>query len=244
MPVDHKFLQSNWNNGFETHSAILDITLDYDPEVLFIGTYNPATHGPHNLATFFYGRNNYLFPLLHGIFNLQEPYNQAPPYDIIWHICSKLKLTFADLVASVFPNQAVQLLPNSNTLIYENNDFNLLRDQDLIQLDEQYEALQWNHRAIAEFINRKKNIKYVYLTQKSNQIFLNKFQILQDLCRDNISFRTIHTPSGQSLPGVPKEFFLGLQWLVQQNNQSGFNLEWLHSHDIHNFSFDNYNLDF
>ena len=38
MPFTHKYQQHNFENGFQTHNSILD-TVNYDPEVIFIGTY-------------------------------------------------------------------------------------------------------------------------------------------------------------------------------------------------------------
>ena len=56
MPIEHKFLNYNkWNNGFQTHNAILD-TMPYVPEVLILGTFNPNSLR-NDFVDFFYGRN-------------------------------------------------------------------------------------------------------------------------------------------------------------------------------------------
>ncbi len=53
MSIQHKFYQTSFGNGFETHNAILDIT-PYKPEVMIVGTFNPDTPNA-NYADFFYG---------------------------------------------------------------------------------------------------------------------------------------------------------------------------------------------
>lgn len=55
--MQHKFLNYNFENGYQTHNSILDTT-PYKPEVIFIGTFN---HGwDWNQSDFFYGRGMYL----------------------------------------------------------------------------------------------------------------------------------------------------------------------------------------
>lgn len=245
MPINHKFINNNWGNGFQTNNAILNTT-PYEPEVLFIGTFNPNTNGNHNQANFFYGRDNYLFPMLHGIFNLGTIYNQQPPYNnLIWTLCNQLKLSFADLILSAFPNQNVQLLPNSNKVNHAGEQWNLLKDSHLEELDAQHGEIVWNDQNIISFINNNPSIKYVFLTQKSNNTFLEKYNAIRNNCiRPNLSFRCIYTPSGQSLSGVPRELFLAMQWLIEQNDGSGLNLNLLHDHNIHSFSYNNYSVNF
>ncbi|MEY4570812.1 MAG: hypothetical protein RLZ10_5 [Bacteroidota bacterium] len=245
MPINHKFLNTNWGNGFQSTNAILTIT-PYEPEVLFIGTFNPNTNGNHNLANFFYGRDNYLFPMLHGIFNLGTIHNQLPPYDnIIWPICTKLKLSFADLIKSVFPNQIIGLTPNSNNVIFNGSNFNLLKDNDLLKLDDLYNEVVWNEENIIKFIKKTPTLKHIYITQKSNNEFLNRYNIIKENCaRSNLSFRCIYTPSGQSLSGVPRELYLAMQWLIEQNDGSGFNIDFLHLHNVNSFTYNKYTLNF
>lgn len=245
MPINHKFLNKIWQNGYATENAILSTT-PYKPEVLFIGTYNPNTTGNHNLANFFYGRDNYLFPMLHGIFNLNSIYNQLPPYEnLIWPICMQLKLSFADLITSVFPNHNIQLAPYSNKISFNGSTYNLLKDKDLIEINDLYGELIWNDDNIINFINNTPSLKYVFLTQKSNNLFSSHFINIKNNCvRDNLTFRYIYTPSGQSLPGKPREFYLAMQWLIEQDNETGFNLSLLHSHNINSFNFNNYSLNF
>jgi len=248
MPIHHKFLSSSWNNGndcYETESAILKTT-PYEPEVLFIGTYNPNTNGNHNQANFFYGRDNYLFPMLHGIFNLQTIYSQNPPYtNIIWPLCNKLKLCFADLITTIFPNVVVPLIPNTNKVNFGGTTYNLLKDNHLIDLDTIHNQVVWNEEAIIRFINGTASLKYVFLTQKSNNTFRQKFEYITNSCvRSGLTFRCIYTPTGQSLSGVPRELFLAFQWVIEQTDNSGINLSLLHQHNVHSFTYQRYILNF
>lgn len=55
MPIQHKFKEVDFENRFQTHNAILDVT-PYKPEVLILGTFNPNTPG-NPFVDFFYGRN-------------------------------------------------------------------------------------------------------------------------------------------------------------------------------------------
>lgn len=248
MPITHKFYDKQWEGGFQTQNGIL-ISEHYKPEVLFLGTFNPDTHGNHNLATFFYGRSKYFWPVLHSIFNLQAPYNQVPPYDnLIWPLCINLKLSFADLIANVIPNVPNQhIQQNENNIIFNNQDYNLLGDADLIALDA-IGQVSWNTDSIIEFINNTPTLKYIYLTQKSDNLFSNKFNFIKQQChRNDIVFRKIHTPTGRSLPGTPGHTFLAMQWLITQaiqQPQNGFSIAWLHGYNIHSFNFPPYSLHF
>ena len=110
MPIRHKFYQSNWANGFATQQAILD-TIPYEPEILVLGTFNPAI--PGNVADFFYGRN-YFWPALTNLFVHHHPILLSrrdrhqvltPTLADIFQLCQLLRLTFADLLASILHHQ-------------------------------------------------------------------------------------------------------------------------------------------
>ena len=66
MSIKHKFYQTSFGNGFETHNAILDIT-PYKPELMIVGTFNPDTPNT-NYADFFYGRN-FFWTAFKNLFN-------------------------------------------------------------------------------------------------------------------------------------------------------------------------------
>lgn len=65
MPLIHKFQENNFGNGFQSHNSILD-TVNYYPEVIFIGTFN---HGwKWNNADFYYGRGMYMWTAMANLF--------------------------------------------------------------------------------------------------------------------------------------------------------------------------------
>src|SRR5689334_2487353 len=107
MPILHTFINSQpqWNNGFDTKDAILFKT-PYEPEVIFIGTFN---HGwPWNNADFFYGRGMYMWTIMANFFihnsnvlvdrRIPPPGNGVPSLSQIFQICKDGKITFADIV--------------------------------------------------------------------------------------------------------------------------------------------------
>ena len=190
MPVLHKFYQINWENGFETHDAILDIT-PYSPEVMFIGTFNPKTPNA-NFADFFYGRN-YFWTGFKNLFvhntvaiqNRRMPQNGVPPsHNLlnptlaeIFCLCLKLKLTFADLIAQVFHynNPQFQLLQNDN-VVFNGNQYNLIQDGQkgnvggLAQLAA-LGQVDWNTQNIIDYLCNNPQIKQIYFTRQPNGIW-------------------------------------------------------------------------
>jgi hypothetical protein len=103
MPLLHKLQQHDFNNGFKTHNSVL-YTVPYEPEVMFIGTFN---HGwSWNNSDFYYGRNMYMWTVLSNLFEYNENYliaprtknNLQPTLENLFEICLKGKIVFADIV--------------------------------------------------------------------------------------------------------------------------------------------------
>ena len=254
MPVEHKFLNHNWENGFWTENAILK-TDKYEPVVLIIGTNNPNTPNA-NFADFFYGRN-YFWPafknLANGNLNIQgtrlprngvpqNPFN--PSINEIFNLCIKFKLSFADLNTRVLINQnVIDFLPNDNVFL---NDikYNLINDgirngifglAELNQLGE----IEWNTNNIINYINHNPNIKYVYFTRRPIGIWGNKLnEIIAGVNNANIHFSNIFTPSGQGEPVLNSMNRLIKHWLFNENNNfDRLNHDWLNDCgvDVNNF---------
>ena len=106
MPFKHKFQEHDFGKGFQTHNAILD-TVPYDPEVIFIGTYN---HGwSWNQSDFFYGRDMYMWTILGNLFLFGHNHlikkrtikNNEPTFLQLLEICIKGKIVFADIVKGI-----------------------------------------------------------------------------------------------------------------------------------------------
>ncbi len=251
MPIFHKFLQKNWENGFETNNTILDIT-PYKPEVMFIGTFNPETPNA-NFADFFYGRN-YFWPAFKNIFihhgvtipNRRMPQNGMPAaHNLlnpslaeIFCLCLKLKLTFADLISQVLNNNAqFNLLPNDN-VIFNNNEYNLIQDGQvgaiggLAQLNA-LNQVDWNTNNVINFLCQNPQIRHIYFTRQPNGIWAQHWNlILNHECMVGRQLTNIFTPSGRPLPG-PVMGNLIHHWV--HNVAHGFgqlNNAWLVQHGV------------
>jgi hypothetical protein len=213
MPIQHRFLKYpgedgnnifNWENGFETHSAILD-TIPYEPEVIFIGTFNPEW--AWNQADFFYGRGMYMWPVLANLFlhnqnmiaNPRTLINNNPTLPQIFEICKRAKITFADIVRETRDNIRTQ---EFNAEVLVNNEFvwNSYKDKQLDYMGKKG-WLEDNVEAIVTYINRTPSIKHVYFTFKTGKwIVRKKNEIINRLTVEDIG--SIISPSGNGL-GLP-----------------------------------------
>ena len=124
MSINHKFKNYNFSNGFFTENSILNTP--YDPEVLFIGTFN---HGwEWNIADFFYGRDMYMWPILANFFLYNKNYltkprngkNNNPSLNEIFKICDLSKISFADIVSGT--KSSVKIIQNKKTIKIKNNN--------------------------------------------------------------------------------------------------------------------------
>lgn len=231
MSVKHKFYHNSWGNGFETHNAILDIT-PYNPEVMIVGTFNPDTPNS-NFADFFYGRNYFwtafknLF--IHNAIVLQKRRmptngfqieNLNPTLQEIFELCSKLKLTFSDIVLEVMHNNnpIYQSLPNDNIII-NGIEYNLIQDglnsnigglQQLNALGQ----LNWNTNNIINYLCNNPQIKTIYFTRQPKGIWAEQWNLIVN--HKSIKERlttNIFTPSGLGLKGKPRMKSLLNHWV-------------------------------
>lgn len=249
MPINHKFLQTNFGNGFETHNAILDVTPDYQPDVLFIGTFN---HGwEWNPAEFFYGRT-YFWPIFGNLANNnpnQFGNNDWPGLENIWEYCAQFKISFADIVkgtnrfAITQQNELMELVEvTSNNLDvpyiwkgYSDNQLNFLGGSN---------CLSDNVCHIIEYLQKTPSITRIYFTWKLDNSWLSLLahQIVNTDFDRQISFESILSPSGNGfgnlIPGYPskiKSIMHSWVWVNHPNANpeypregfSYFNHEWL-----------------
>ncbi|MBF8964289.1 hypothetical protein I0P70_13625 [Pontibacter sp. FD36] len=225
MPIQHKFFQENWENEFETNSAILDVT-PYEPEVMFIGTFNPDT--PHNVADFFYGRN-YFWTGFENLFTHNAPLVQqrrdwlnplSPSIIEVLELCRRQKLTFADLILEVLHNDNphYEYVPN-NKIDYQNNVISLIEDNGLQQLDDAGQV-HWNTGNIINYLCDHPNIKTIYFTRRPNGIWQEKWNaIANHRCMESRTLINIYTPSGRRLSN-PVMSNLQHRWV--HNDVQGF----------------------
>jgi hypothetical protein len=239
MPIQHKFIQTNFGSGFETHNAILDTT-PYKPEVMIVGTFNPGTPGA-NFADFFYGRN-YFWTGFKNLFihnnviiqNRRMPTNGILPPAVlnptlpeILDLCKKLKLTFSDLILEAFHNNnpVYQQLPNDN-VIFNGLEFNLIQDGQNGNVGglQQINALgqvNWNTPNIIKYLCENPQIKTIYFTRQPTGIWGAHWNmIINHKCMAGRLTTNIFTPSGLGLRGTPRMNALLKHWV--HNNHPNF----------------------
>lgn len=255
MSVHHKFIKTDFGNGFQTHNAILNTT-PYKPEVLIVGTFNPDTPNA-NFADFFYGRN-YFWPGLKNLFNnnvdlldRRMPPNGMPIHDLnptieeIFSLCDHFKLAFADLIIEVLHecNDEYNLLPNDN-VEFQGNIYNLIQDsnqngiQGLAQLN-QIGQVHWNTQNIIKYLCNNPQINDIFLTRQPNGVWEAQWDmIINHDCMIGRNCTNIFTPSGQGLPGQPRMTALLHHWI--HNNADNFgnlNHAWLQDKGVYTNNF-------
>lgn len=218
MPIQHKFYQTDFKNGFQTKNAILDIT-PYKPEIMIVGTFNPDTPNA-NFADFFYGRN-FFWPAFKNLFFYKKiviKQRRMPPHGIppkvlnptlleILSLCTKLKLTFADLILEVLHknNPSYELLKNDN-IIFNDIEYNLIQDgkNGIVSGLQQLNALNqvhWNTQNIIKYLCENPNIKAIYFTRRPTGIWATQWnQIINHDCMKDRLLTNIFTPSGAGSP--------------------------------------------
>ncbi len=256
MSIQHKFYQTNFGNGFETHNAILDIT-PYKPEIMIVGTFNPDTHNA-NFADFFYGRN-FFWPAFKNLFihnavvipNRRMPPNGIPPAILnptlqeIFDLNRKLKLTFSDIVLEVLHNNnpAYQIIPNDN-VIFNGVEYNLIQDgqkgnvgglQQLYALGQ----VNWNTQNIINYLCENPQIKMIYFTRRPTVIWAAQWNlIINHNCMAGRLTTNIFTPSGAGSP-VNRSMTRLLKHWIHNNNPNFGRLDnnWLirNNVDLNNF---------
>jgi hypothetical protein len=256
MSIQHKFYQTNFGNGFETHNAILDIT-PYKPEVMIVGTFNPDTPNA-NFADFFYGRN-FFWTAFKNLFshnavvipNRRMPANGLPPAILnptlpeIFDLCIKLKLTFTDLVLEVLHNNNPVCLPLPNdNVIFNGVEYNLIQDGQNVDIGglQQLNALgqvNWNTQNIINYLCNNPQIKTIYFTRQPTSIWAVQWNlIINHKCMAGRLTTNIFTPSGLGLKGKPRMNALLNHWVHNNNPNFGrLDNNWLTNNnvDINNF---------
>jgi len=261
MRINHKFSsvnpqqnQLNWDNRFYTENLILKNIDIYNPEVLFLGTFNPELQ--NNPADFFYGRNFFwtafknLF--IEGQIILNEerlafnPYN--PTLEDIFQLCIKLKLTFTDLVNSIFneqDNNQIIVRQNKEYILYANIEYNPISDGDLQKLN-RIQKVNWNTGNIITYLNNNRQIRKIYLTRRNDLCWQTQINIIINALPE-IEIIPIYTPSAQGgalhqqtgIYGNGKMTPLLRHW-TQNNNGNYGNLNhnnWLINNGVNIYNF-------
>lgn len=211
MKINHKFLTVkpslnllNWDGHFFTENAILKNNGIYQPEIMFLGTFNPELQ--NNPADFFYGRNFFwaafknLF--IEGQINLKKervssgPYN--PPLYEIFQMCINLKLTFTDLIESIFDEQddnQIIIKATKEYITFGNNEFNPISDGHLQKINT-IRKVNWNTKNIISFLNHNKQLKTIFVTRQINSCWQKQIDLIRE-AKSDIQIVPIYTPSAQ-----------------------------------------------
>jgi hypothetical protein len=177
MPCPHKFLED----------LNLD-RLDFEPETLIVGTFNPAWPA-NNQAAWFYGRTarNYFWDVLPSIYG--EPGLRNIPMHERPHswknFCSRNKVAITDLIRCI--NGANE---NEDELLLGN-----YRDDVIAANFHDFEFTD-----IIGLLQRFPSIKNVYLTTQANiPLFNDLWSTIEEYCHNHqqdYNCRRLLTPSG------------------------------------------------
>ncbi len=185
MSILHKLIQSDLGNGFATKNAILETT-PYKPEILIIGTFYPPTLFMN--ANFPGHRLNQYWSSFMNLFEDEfATSHQIKPSAI--ELCTQKKLTFADFVLNIFPDDNnYEYLP-SDYVSYEGHTYNLLQnhstktDHGLDQL-ETLGKLTWNTQNIINYLNQNPQITSIQLSRNPTGIWDEQWKSIVN--RENI----------------------------------------------------------
>jgi len=200
MPLLHKFQEHNFQNGFQTKDSILR-TVHYDPEVIFIGTYN---HGwSWNQSDFYYGRNMFMWTVLANLFlhnhnhhsSPRNEGNEEPTFNQLFEICKKGKLIFADIVKGINENIiAIEQNEQQNVLVNNQYLWSTYQDRPLDYMASEG-WLDDNVEAIIKYINATASIKDIYFTFKTGAWLVNKLNKICNGVRHGVTYGSIFTPT-------------------------------------------------
>ncbi|HRO42798.1 MAG TPA: hypothetical protein PL009_08180 [Flavipsychrobacter sp.] len=230
MAIQHKFLQKDWENGFETHNAILDVT-PYKPEVLILGTFNPPTD---NRPDFFYGRNFFWTALKNLFVHHNSTITQKrmhtnplnPELTWIFETCVRLRLSFADMISEVLQHQnpVYQLL--GNRIRFQNLTVSLIEDRGFQHLDA-YHQVNWNIERIIHYLCANPQINQIYFTRMPVGIWQSHWEeIVFHTCMNGRLMVNLYTPSGRALHAPVMNNLLN-RWVWGAPGFGHFDRHWL-----------------
>jgi hypothetical protein len=252
MPVNHRFLEHDFGNGFQTHNAILDTT-PYEPEMLILGTYNPGTNCPG--ADFFYGRKKSWFWVVMKNLCVNGPNNQqltqripvgnnqliGPELSEILTIAEKVKITFADLIKGVMHIGNPQYVVHDNPpdpkdkITYQGVQYDLISDNGLASLNN-LGQINWATQGIIKYIQRTPSVTCVRFTRKPDYVWQQHWDQIRyaDYGDREINFGRIHTPAGMGLmeAGVNPAKALARRWLWHGDSKRRFCEDWIEKYVI------------
>jgi hypothetical protein len=174
--------------------------LNFEPNTLIIGTFNPGWDKLNNTATWFYGRtrNNYFWDVLPRVYG--QPDLRLKNHHDWKAFCHRNNIAMTDLIHSI--DDADDNNPDHIAYLSSYRD-------DLI-------ARQFKHFIYVDIpgiLARHKTIKHVYLTRSIKDVFWwRRWQPIVSYCeRHGIKAQTLLTPSGGARFQIPKDENLSLR---------------------------------
>src|SRR5690554_2019473 len=179
-----KELKKAFKENSETQLLAILKNNSFLPEILILGTFNPKLSS--NKADFFYVIN-FFWTAFKNIFteNRIVYHNerlQSCPYDPslseILDLCKTLKLSFSDLILSVFDyndNVVQDSKRGKEYLIYNNVEYNPISDKDLEKIAS-IKKVNWNTDNIIDYLRLNPNIKKIYFTRNANNCWLTQLK--------------------------------------------------------------------
>lgn len=227
MPLFNKFHEHDFGEGFQTHNSVLDI-VPYDPEFLFIGTYN---HGwSWNNSDFFYGRDMYMWPVLGNLFLHNCNYyvsprtekNTQPSLSQLFEICKKGGIVFANLVKglkdsiSISEDYQEKYVLVNDIYKWGSGVFNGMKigeySDDHIEYMAKFGWVDTNIDSILKFVNETKTIKHIYFTFKSGVWLVDKINSIRNGVRPGIQCCSIFTPTAKGFGKLLEQPFNKRAW--------------------------------
>lgn len=256
MAIQHKFLHTDFGNGFQTNNVILDIT-PYQPEIMIIGTFE-ADSQRTKFLDFFYG-GNYFWAAFKNIFihngyvlrsrrmldsgNSSEILN--PTLQEIFELCSRLKLTFSDMVLEILHNNKPNYkLLNNDNVIFNGYKYDLnkleIRGSELEQLNS-FKQVNWNTENIIKYLIKNPQIKTIYFTWRPPEIFEEQWNLLiNHSCLTGRQVTNIFPPYVGGPPGLCSMKSVLDHWTHYPNPYfSVFNSDWLARNGVNINNFKN-----
>ena len=178
------------------HKFAADLTLeriDYKPEILIVGTFNPSWENLGNNAPWFYGRtrNNYFWDVLPKLYG-EKPLRQAPPAE--WKaFCRAYRIALTDLIASINDAEC----DNPQHVAY----LKTYRDDLLASRFRRFSFVD-----IPILLTGQPTISKAYLTRRPNAPFWRQvWRHVEDYGQlHNIKTQTLMTPSAGARFQIPK----------------------------------------
>lgn len=147
----------------------------------------------------------YMWPIMSNLFiHNSNKFTQArnnnsnPSIDVIYEICTKGRMVFADIVKGTNPSvPVVEAIDRKCIILNENYCWGSYKDSQLDFMGDQG-WLDDNVQAITEYINKVESIRHVYFTFKSGPKWLEGRidDIRQRVKRQNVTIESIFTPTG------------------------------------------------